>query len=53
MSDWEDFLALDNFRLAWERVRNSRHYGSKDWIGLRVYKANLDINLKDLRFIAH
>jgi len=48
MSDWEDFLALDNFRLAWERILRSSHYHNKDRFGLKVYSANLKTNLEYL-----
>jgi retron-type reverse transcriptase len=48
MSDWENFLTLDNFRLAWQRILRSKHYQVKDRIGFRVYEANLEANLTNL-----
>ena len=48
MSDWKDFLSLENFILAWERLLRSRHYYNKDRIGLRIYAANLEPNLGSL-----
>ena len=48
MSDWDDFLNLDNFKLGWQRILRSIHYENKDRIGLRVYEANLEANLIDL-----
>ncbi len=48
MPDWNDFLSLDNFRLAWRRILRSKHYQNKDRIGFRVYEANLEANLTHL-----
>ena len=48
MPDWDDFLSYDNFMLAWQRILRSRHYYNKDRVGLRVYEANLDANLRYL-----
>ncbi|NWJ97429.1 MAG: hypothetical protein HXX20_16720 [Chloroflexi bacterium] len=48
MSDFESFLETQNFKLAWQRILRSRHYHNKDRIGLKVYQANLDVNLEFL-----
>lgn len=45
MSDWTDFLTRENFSLAWQRVLRSQHYENKDRIGLRVFSANLEVNI--------
>jgi Reverse transcriptase (RNA-dependent DNA polymerase) len=45
MSDWDDFLALENFRLGWQRVLRSNHRQNKDRIGVRVFEANIETNL--------
>ena len=46
--DWDAFLSPDNLRLAWARTIRSRQYQTKDRIGLRVYSANLEPNLRSL-----
>lgn len=48
MTDWNDFLSIDNFLLAWHRILRSKHYHNKDRIGFRVYEANLRVNLQNL-----
>lgn len=48
MSDWENFLEIRNFELAWQRILRSSHYYNKDRLGLRVYEANLYPNLEHL-----
>ncbi|MDQ3006467.1 MAG: RNA-directed DNA polymerase, partial [Chloroflexota bacterium] len=45
----EMFISSENFRLAWERVRYFDRMDSRDWIGLKVFAANRDHNLKILR----
>ena len=45
LSDWDDFLEKSNFELAWKRILRSNHYINKDRLGLRVYEANLSVNL--------
>jgi retron-type reverse transcriptase len=44
-----DFLSMDNFHLAWERVLRSLHAENKDRIAFRVFASGIDINLEQLR----
>ena len=41
----DDFLSVDNFHLAWERVLRSQHAKNKDRIALRVFASGIDYNL--------
>lgn len=41
-----DFLSMDNFRLAWERVLRSTRAETKDRIALRVFASGIDHNLR-------
>jgi retron-type reverse transcriptase len=43
-----DFLSLENFRLAWERVLRSQHAENKDRIALRVFASGIDHNLEQI-----
>lgn len=43
------FISLENFRIAWERVRYFDRIDSRDWLGLKVFAANRDHNLEILR----
>lgn len=43
-----DFLSMDNFHLAWERVLRSQHAETKDRIALRVFASGIDHNLEQL-----
>lgn len=45
MPDWEDFVDLDNLRLAWNRVIRSTHGDTKDRLALRAFNLSLDRNL--------
>lgn len=46
MSDWEDFVDLDNLRLAWDRTIRSMHADTKDRLALRAFNFSLDRNLR-------
>lgn len=48
MTDWDDFLNKSNFELAWKRILRSNHHINKNRLGLRVYEANLSVNLDSL-----
>lgn len=43
-----DFLSLDNFRLAWERVLRSQHADNKDRIAQRTFAFSVTHNLEQL-----
>jgi hypothetical protein len=49
ITPYEMFISLENFRLAWERVRYFDRMDSRDWIGLKVFTANRDHNLEIIR----
>jgi retron-type reverse transcriptase len=46
----ERFLSLENFRLAWRRIRNSERLEIKDRLALNIFGSNTDVHL---RFLIH
>lgn len=47
-SEFGNFLSLDNFRLAWQRITRSERLEVKDRLALKVYAADLDRHLEIL-----
>lgn len=45
---WEQFLTLDNFRLAWQRTVNVNSRMVVDKLGLETFSYNLEANLEEL-----
>jgi len=43
-----DFLSIDNFQLAWQRVLRSTRAETKDRIAFRVFASGLDHNLRQI-----
>jgi retron-type reverse transcriptase len=48
LSEWEEFISLTNFRLAWNRVKNSSHILVKDRLALNIFAMSTSILLETL-----
>ncbi|MCB9459642.1 MAG: TIR domain-containing protein [Anaerolineaceae bacterium] len=45
---WEQLLSVDNFQLAWRRIRNTLKNTTKDRLGLKVFSQSLSVHITQI-----